>query len=256
MQDWSARQYLKFEDERTRPARDLLAAVPNTVVRRACDIGCGPGNSTEQLIARYPAAEVVGMDRSPDMLAAARRRLPDTPFELGDLATWTPAAPVDVALSNATLQWIPDHGAIFPRLLTLLAPGGTLAVQMPANGGEPCHQAMWQVAEGAPWGDKIMRARESRTRVEPPAFYYLLLRPLCARLDLWLTVYQHPLAGPDAAIEWFRSTGLRPYLAALDEAEQADYLGRYRAAIAAAYPLQPDGMLLLPFPRLFIVATV
>ena len=256
MEDWSARQYLKFEDERTRPVRDLLAAVPTTEVRSACDLGCGPGNSTELLIARYPRASVVGVDNSPDMIATATKRLPDTAFELADVTTWRPDRPVDLALSNATLQWVPGHAAVFPHLLTLLAPGGSLAVQMPSNGDEPCHRAMWGVAEGAPWGDKIVRARASRTRVEPPGFYYGLLRPLVARLDIWLTVYQHPLAGPDAMIEWFKATGLRPYLAALDPDERVDYLERYRAALAAAYPIQPDGMMLLPFPRLFIVATV
>ena len=256
MQDWSAGQYLKFERERTRPVRDLLAAIPALAVGRACDLGCGPGNSTEALLARFPQALVSGIDTSPDMIATARRRLPEVPFELGDLTTWSPGEPADLILSNAVLQWVPDHAAVFPRLLDQLAPDGTLAVQMPINGAEPYHRAMWEIAEGAPWSDKVLAARDSRPGVAPPAWYYGLLRPLCARIDIWITVYQHPLAGPQAVIEWFRSTGLRPYLAALEPDEQEDYLDRYRAAVAKSYPLQPDGLLLMPFPRLFIVATI
>jgi trans-aconitate 2-methyltransferase len=114
---------------------------------------------------------------------------------------------------------------------------------------------MWRVAEGAPWGAKLEGARDVRTKIGAPGWCYGLLKPLCARVDIWTTIYNHPLAGPDAVVEWFRSTGLRPYLARLDEAEQAEYLDRYREAVARDHPLQADGTLLLPFPRLFIVAT-
>jgi trans-aconitate 2-methyltransferase len=256
MQDWSSRQYLKFEDHRTRPVRDLLAAAPTAPVRRACDLGCGPGNSTEVLIERFPEARVVAVDNSPDMLAAARKRLPAVWFQLADAAAWRPDDPLDLILSNALLQWLPGHERLFPRLLGLLAGGGTLAVQMPDNLGDPCQEAMWRVGEGAPWAAKLAGARGERTGIGSPGWYYGLLAPRAARVDIWTTVYQHPLAGPDAVVEWFKSTGLRPYLARLDEAERADYLDRYRAAIAQAYPALPDGTLLLPFPRLFIVATV
>jgi trans-aconitate 2-methyltransferase len=255
MQDWSAGQYLKFEDQRTRPVRDLLGAVPDANVRRACDLGCGPGNSTEALLQRFPAAEVVGVDSSPDMIATARARLPAVRFELADAASWAPGGPVDLILSNATLHWLPDHASLFPRLASLLAPGGTLAVQVPDNLDEPCQRAMWEVAAGAPWGPKLAGAREVRTRIGSPSWFYGLLRPACARVDIWRTVYHHPLAGPQAVTEWFQSTGLRPYLAALEAGERADYLRRYREAVAAAYPVQPDGSLLLAFPRLFIVAS-
>ena len=256
MPDWSSRQYLKFEDHRTRPVRDLLAAVPTTDVRAACDLGCGPGNSTEVLIGRFPEADVVGVDNSPDMIAAATARLPAVRFERADAAIWTPDGPVDLVLSNATLQWLPDHERLLPHLLSLLAPGGSLAVQMPDNLTEPCQELMWRVAEGARWGHKLAGARDVRNKVGTADWYYALIAPLCARVDIWRTIYHHPLAGPDAVVEWFKSTGLRPYLAALDGAEQSEYLERYRAAVAAAYPIQADGTLLLPFPRLFIVATL
>ncbi len=196
-----------------------------------------------------------GVDSSPDMIANAKTRLPAVDFQLADIAAWKPDTRFDVLLSNATLQWLPDHEGLFPHLVRQLAPGGTLAVQMPDNLNEPCQTAMWKVGAGASWGRKLAAASNVRTVIEPPSWYYDLLQPLCSRVDIWITVYQHPLAGPDAVVEWFKSTGLRPYLAVLEPDEQADYLERYRRAVAAAYPVQVDGSLLLAFPRLFIVAT-
>ena len=120
---WSPTQYLKFEDERTRPARDLLAQVPLGDARRVVDIGCGPGNSTELLVERFPEAEVIGLDSSAEMLAAARKRLPAATFVEADAATWSPAEPVDLLFANAVFQWVPDHLAVLARLLAALAGG-------------------------------------------------------------------------------------------------------------------------------------
>jgi trans-aconitate 2-methyltransferase len=256
MKDWSARQYLKFEDERTWPVRDLLAAVPATEVRRAVDIGCGPGNSTEVLAAAFPGAAITGLDSSPDMIDAARRRLPQFRFEVAGIDAWDEPGSWDVMLANAALQWVPDHAILLPRLLGKLAPGGSLAVQMPNNLDEPAHRLMREVAAERPWATKLAGAGGTRTKLGDGEWYYRCLRPHCSRVDVWQTTYYHPLAGgADAVVEWFKGSGLQPFLRPLDDAEQAAYLARYRDAVAHAYQALPDGTVLLPFPRLFFVAT-
>ncbi len=253
---WSAAQYSSFENERTRPVRDLLHAVPTTEARRVIDLGCGPGNSTEVLAARFPAAEISGLDLSPDMIAAARKRLPALRFDLGGIDTWDPPDRFDVILANAVLQWVPQHETLLPRLMRKLASGGSLAVQMPDNLEEPAHRLMRQVAAEGPWRQKLAGAAAARTERQSAEWYYRLLRPHAARVDIWRTTYHHVLdGGTDAVVEWFKGSGLRPFLAPLDTTEAAEYLAAYRTALVDAYPPLPDGSVLLPFPRLFIVAT-
>jgi trans-aconitate 2-methyltransferase len=253
---WSAAQYVSFENERTRPVRDLVSAVPTVDVSRAIDLGCGPGNSTEVLAARFPAADISGLDSSSDMVAAARKRLPALRFDLGGIDTWDPAEPYDVILGNAVLQWVPHHDALMPRLMGKVAAGGSLAVQMPDNLDEPAHVLMRQVAAAAPWREKLSGAAGARTARQGVEWYYRLLYPHAARVDVWRTTYHHVLSGgTDAVVEWFKGSGLRPFLAPLDPAEASAYLSEYRAALVDAYPPLPDGTVLLPFPRLFIVAT-
>lgn len=253
---WSARQYVAFEDERTRPARDLLAAIPGTDVRSAIDIGCGPGNSTELLVERFPNATVRGLDSSTDMIDAARKRLPQVQFDTSDIDTWSESGPFDVIFANAVLQWLPDHANLLPALVNKLAPGGSLAIQMPDNLDEPSHRLMREVAADGPWAGKLAGVARQRTEMESASNYYSMLAPQCFRVDVWRTTYHHPLAGgASAVVEWFKGSGLRPILELLDEAERAHYLKQYQTAIERAYPTLADGSVLLPFPRLFIVAT-
>jgi trans-aconitate 2-methyltransferase len=252
---WSAKQYVTFEDERTRPVRDLLAALPDIQARSVIDLGCGPGNSTELLAARFPGAAVSGIDSSADMIAAAARRLPQVRFSIAAIEAWKDPGPFDVILANAVLQWVPDHAVLLPALVARLAPGGGLAIQMPDNLDGPAHRLMRDIAADGPWAQTLAAASAVRTPIADATWYYELLRPLCAKVDVWRTTYHHPLAGGAAAIvEWFKGSGLRPFLEPLDARWRAAYLERYTAAIAGAFPASADGSVLLPFPRLFVVA--
>ena len=254
MSAWSPTQYLKFADERTRAARDLLAHVPLKQAEVVYDLGCGPGNSTELLVEAYPSAQVVGMDSSAEMLAKARKVLPQIEFTQADLASWAAPKNADVLYSNATFQWLHGHVVVLQNLLKGLKTGGVLAVQMPDNIDEPSHASMREAGKGTAYAANLKSADSARDKILSPAGYYAALKPLCSRLDIWHTHYNHPLDGVDGIVEWLKSTGLRPYLDALNKAEQADYLARYYALLASHYPVQADGKVLLRFPRIFIVA--
>lgn len=253
MSDWNPRQYLAFADERTRPARDLLAQVPLAAPRIVYDLGCGPGNSTGLLVARFPQAGVIGVDNSPAMLAKAAEACPAARFEEGDLARWVPHQPADLLFSNAALQWVPDHLAVMARLAATLADGGVLAVQMPDNLDEPSHVLMRETADTGPWAAKLADAAGARQPMPGPRDYYDRLKPLFASLDIWHTFYNHVLDGHAGISFWFSSTGLRPFLDPLDADEREAFVAGYTQRLARAYPPCADGRVLLRFPRLFIV---
>jgi trans-aconitate 2-methyltransferase len=249
---WSPATYLQFEDERTRAARDLLAQVPLTAAKKVVDVGCGPGNSTALLVARYPEAKAIGMDSSPAMLEEARKALPSALFIEADANVWLPDADTDLVFANATYQWIPKHLEMFRRILGVLGAGAVLAVQMPDNLAEPTHQLMQQVAAGGRWAERLSDA--ARAALPPVRAYYAALQPAASRLDIWHTIYNHVLSSPDDIVDWVRGTGLRPFIDPLAPDERDEFLRLYRARIADAYPPMVDGKVLLRFPRLFIVA--
>lgn len=253
--DWSSELYLKFENERTRAARDLLAQVPPFAGKKVVDLGSGPGNSTELLAKAFSFARIVGVDASDNMLRVARERVPKAEFVKADIEHWEPKETIDLIFANASVHFVADHRALLLRLLTFLAPNGMLAVQMPRNTHELSHAAMRMVAADGPWAVRLLPIAKTRAIIGPVEEYYNLLKPACSTLDIWETSYVHPLGGPEEIVQWFEGSGLRPYLELLDDHERAEFLARYRKEIAA-YPRQSDGKVLLRYPRLFLVATV
>jgi trans-aconitate 2-methyltransferase len=254
MATWDPTQYLRYGGERLRPALDLLARIDRDEAARVVDLGCGPGNVTALLKRRWPGAEVLGIDGSAAMLARASKDIPDCRFELGDVAAWAPAEPVDIIYSNAALHWLGDHASLFPRLFRTLNEGGVMAVQMPGMHAAPIRALQHEVAANGPWAEKLRDAGAAPPVLDLPA-YYDLLRPLAASVDLWETTYLHQLQGEDAAVQWAMGTSLRPFLDPLEEPLRTQFLTAYTNAVRPHYPRRQDGATLLPFRRLFIVAT-
>ena len=256
---WDPAQYLEFEDHRLRPAVDLLARIALAAPRTVVDLGCGAGNVTRLLAARWPDAQVVGVDNSDAMLARAReaaRDLSRVRFEAGDLAAWSPAAPADVVFSNAALHWLPDHERLFARVRAMVAPGGVLAVQMPHNFAAPSHTLVAQVAAGERWRARLP-ARGTDAPVARPEDYFRWLSPGAAVVDIWTTEYLQVLPAGAGDLHpvgaWTKGTWLVPLLAALAEDEQRAFLAEYSARLARAYPPLADGRVLFPFRRMFIL---
>jgi trans-aconitate 2-methyltransferase len=255
MTSWDPSIYLRFAGERLRPAVDLLVRVGLDAPARVVDLGCGAGNVTALLRQRFPAAEVVGVDDSEAMLAKAREAAPDCRFVAADIAAWVPDAPPDLIYSNAALQWLGDHEALFPRLLSLLAPGGVLAVQMPAMHDSPMRRMQHEVAASGPWSERLRGVVPARAILTAGA-YWDLLRARARAVDIWETTYLHPLTGEDAVVQWASGTSLRPFLDRIEPGERDGFLRAYAAALKPHYPAQADGTTLLPFRRLFVVAAI
>jgi trans-aconitate 2-methyltransferase len=256
MEDWLPDAYLRFADERTRPARDLLARIPLNEPEFVYDLGCGPGNSTALLREAYPHAKLVGLDNSKTMLAKARNDLPKVYFMEGDLATWEGDRNADLLFANASFQWVPGHVSVLLRLLKGLKAGCVLALQMPDNLNEPSHRLMRETAEDGPWADKLRNAAGFRETIRTPNDYYNMLKPHCRQLDIWHTAYNHVLNGVQGIVDFVRTTGLRPDLDPLDAGMRAQFIRSYSAKLIKAYPEMFDGKVLMRFPRLFIVAQV
>lgn len=252
---WDPAIYSAFAQPRLRPALDLLARIHVADPLRVVDLGCGTGNVTRLLAARWPQAQVIGVDSSPEMLSAARQGAGAVEYVQDDMGEWTAESPVDVLFSNAALHWLGGHGVLFPRLLSMVTPGGVLAVQMPHNHYAASHTLMAEAAEAGPWRH-VLAPLAGRFPVFEPSFYYDLLAPLAASVDIWETEYLHVLEGEAPVVAWTMGTALRPLLAALDgnPAWTEGFLAEYGRRIAAAYAPRADGKTLLPFRRLFLVA--
>lgn len=259
---WDPRQYARFAAERARPFHDLMARVGAISPAAVADLGCGPGDLTVTLLERWPGAVVVGIDSSAEMTAAAEenRARHEAPgrltFETADLRDWvrsTPEGSVDVIVSNATLQWLPDQLSLLPALAGRLRPGGWLAVQTPANNDAPAHTILGELALSLPYAEFTTGARDPLSEVTPADYVDVLSRAGC-RVDAWETTYCHLLGGPDAVLEWMKGTGARPVLQALPAELRAPFEAEYADRLRAAFPERPYGTL-LPFRRVFAVAT-
>jgi trans-aconitate 2-methyltransferase len=251
---WDPERYLTYADERGRPFVELVARVGADRPERVVDLGCGPGNLTALLADRWPDADLLGLDSSPEMVEAARRAEPRVAFEVADLREWEPpAGSVDVLVSNATLQWVPGHLELLPRLVSAVRPGGWFAFQVPGNFGEPSHTLRAELAGQPPY------AAHTREIANPeshdPAVYLEALSALGCEVDAWETTYLHVLTGEDPVFAWVSGTGARPTLQALPDDLRAQFERAFSARLREAYPAR-DGRVVLPFRRVFVVARV
>lgn len=252
---WDPHQYSRFEAERDRAALDLLLRLPGDLdPREIWDLGCGAGQHAALLKRRHPQAVVHGLDSSTDMLIQARALEADVDWRQGDIADWRPEVPADLILANASLHWLPDHPALLRRLAQALAPRGALAIQMPIAHETRHHALLREVAAEGPWAAALAGVEGIAPLLSPEACYEVLAGA-CDEIDIWATTYLHALTGPDAVLEWMKGTALRPFLSVLEEpAMRAGFLSALGARLGEAFPPRPDGVTLLPFPRLFLVA--
>lgn len=250
---WNPDHYHLYTDHRLRPALDLLSQVALASPAVIYDLGCGPGNVTALLSKRWGEAVVIGLDNSENMLERARSEHPSIEWKLGAIDDFSPASKGNLIFSNAALHWLDDHETLFPKLLNELRSGGVLAVQMPNNFNAPSHQSLYDLAQSDKWIDKLAHLVRPAP-VHNINWYFDLLSPLVARLNLWETTYFQVLQGKDAVLEWTRSTALRPFLDALDGEDVAAFEQDYADRLVEAYPQRKDGSTLYPFSRLFIVA--
>jgi trans-aconitate 2-methyltransferase len=249
---WDATQYLRYGGERARPFGDLLARVGAERPGYVVDMGCGPGNLTVSLAERWPSATVVGVDNSQEMIDAAQAHdAPGLSFMRDDVRYWKPQALPDLVVCNAVLQWVPGHRDLLADWACWLAPGGWLAFQVPGNFDQPSQVILREMAGSARWRPLLQDVNLNRQSAEPVEYAELLARAGC-EVDAWETTYVHVLHGEDPVLEWYKGTGLRPVLAALDAEQAEDFLAEYSERIRVAYPPRPFGTL-FPFRRVFSV---
>jgi trans-aconitate 2-methyltransferase len=256
---WDPAQYLHFTDERSRPFYELTSRIGATAPGYVVDLGCGPGQLTASLAARWPQAEVLGIDSSAEMITTAQQadygeavRSGRLSFVLGDVNNWQPARPPDVIVSNAVLQWVPNHMQLLPRWAAGLRTGGWLAFMLPGNFDQPSHVVLRELAGSARWRDQLSRVELNR-QAGDPADYLDLLAGLGLNVDAWEATYLHVLLGSDPVTDWYKGSGLRPVLAALNAADAEAFVTEYSQQMQKYYPAAPYGTI-LPFRRVFVVA--
>lgn len=255
---WNAKTYSQFLDLRTRPARDLLSAIPNHLQPKIIyDLGCGPGNSTIILKDRWPHAKIIGLDSSIDMLEEAKTTYPDITFIKTDIADFSPTEKIDCLFANASLQWLDEHEILIPKLLQYLNTGGVFGIQMPNNFHSPSHQITIKILQNnVAWQPLLKKLRYSiltKPFYNLSWYYDLLTKSGASSLQLWETEYFQEMSDHQGIFDWVKGTGLRPVLSAMDAENQIQFTNSYISEIAKEYPVQANNKILLPFRRIFMV---
>ncbi len=255
---WDPTTYLRYGDERGRPFSDLLARVGAVKPAEVVDLGCGPGTLTVGLAQRWPAARVIGLDSSPEMIDAARALDSTVEFDVADVRDWHAGPDIDVVLANAVLQWVPDHCDLLTRWAGELKSGGYLAFQVPGNFTAPSHLAIRAVAQHARWRDRALAGLRDPASVLDPQEYAARLTAGGATVDAWETTYVHllPVRGDThPVLAWLEGTALRPVRDSLDDEDWAAFRAQVQDRLVAAYPVR-DGIVYFPFRRIFVVARI
>ncbi|KTD55694.1 trans-aconitate methyltransferase [Legionella santicrucis] len=256
---WNAKIYSQFLELRTRPALDLLNAIPSSFQPKIVyDLGCGPGNSSILLKQRWPSAEIIGIDSSADMLNKARSTYADIEFIQGDIAHFSPPEKIDCIFANASLQWLSEHRSLIPKLLGLLNSGGILAIQMPNNFHLPTHQVIIKLLqthhEWRPFLKQLIYGELSKPLYHLPS-YYDLLSASSYTVHLWETIYYQEMEHFQAIFDWVKGTGLRPILTSMNEMDVQLFSKKYIQEISKKYHLQKNNKILLPFQRIFMIGS-
>lgn len=257
--DWNANTYIQFLDLRTRPAHDLLAAIPDHFQPKVIyDLGCGPGNSTILLKNRWPQAKIIGIDSSTDMLRVAKETYPELEFIKDDIATFAPSEKIDFIFANASLQWVDKHEILIPKLISCLSSSGALAIQMPNNFHSPTHQTTIKLLNNNPSWQNLLTHLRYGVSTQPlyylPWYYNLLIKSGANALQLWETEYFQEMKNYQEIFDWVSGTGLRPILSLMNNGNKIIFSKAYIDAIANEYPQQENKKILLPFRRIFMVA--
>lgn len=252
--DWNSKQYLKFKTERTQPAIDLVNRINLVSPDKILDIGCGPGNSTQVLSDKFPNAYILGVDKSEDMINAAKKNYPDLNFRICDVSSELPQldSDFDIVFSNACIHWVPDHRKLIENMLNLLNKNGVLAVQVPMNYNAPVHKIIAELTSSEKWKDYFAGTRFFRTLT--PSEYFDILSELSEEFYIWEAVYYHVMRSHNDILEWYRGTGLRPYLNVLPADKKDEFENEIMENLIQRYPRQKNGNIIFKFPRLFFIA--
>ena len=254
MVNWNSDEYLKFKSQRTQPAYDLVNRISINNPEKIIDIGCGPGNSTEVLAGKFKKADIMGIDNSQNMIDKAMQQHPELTFKLYDIQYGVSGLnnDYDIVFSNACIQWVPNHTVLIKNLFSMLRKGGALAIQIPINFSEPIHEIINDISASQKWKTFFGASRIFHTLTS--AEYFDILAELTPNFFIWETTYYHNMQSHHTILDWYRGTGLRPYLDALPLDKVTEFEQDIFNEVKKRYPVQKSGQVIFPFPRLFFLA--